>query len=232
MLDRLRWVGVCSATALYALPAIALAVFDRGGRFSSAVVGAWSRAVLRIAGVRVEVEGLDRLPRDRPVLFLSTHRSLLDVPALYQAVPDTTRFVAKRELFRIPLFGQAIRMLGFFPIDRKDLRHAKRTLEKAAAAGADRPLLVFPEGTRNPDGGLLPFKKGAFAMAVEHRLPVVPVACIGGDERLRPKSTVMRPGLMRLRVGRTFTPEQACFESRESLAEAVRGEMERLLGGG
>lgn len=232
MLDRLRFLIVSLVTGLHAVPAIAIALFDRGGRRSSAVVGAWARRVLRLSGVRVRVRGSERVPRDRPVLFLSSHRSLLDVPALYQAVPDTTRFVAKRELFRIPLFGQAIRLLGFFPIDRRDLRRARRALESAASeAGAGRALLVFPEGTRNPGAGLLPFKKGAFAIAVDHRLPVVPIACLGGGERLPPGSLVIRPGPMELRVGRTFELEEPCYGDREELARAVREEMERLLEG-
>jgi 1-acyl-sn-glycerol-3-phosphate acyltransferase len=230
MLGHLRALAVGLATTLHAVAAIGLALFDRGGRLSSAVIGAWSRAVLRLAGVSVVVEGRERLPSEGPLLCLSSHRSLLDVPALYQLLPARTRFVAKRELFRIPLFGLAIRLLGFVPIDRADRRGARAAMESAATlAHDDRPLVVFPEGTRSLDGSLLPFKKGAFAIALEHRLPIVTLACLDGELCLPPGRMAFRPGRMTVRVGRTFRPEEPAYASRQALAHAVRSEMEALL---
>lgn len=231
MLSVLRFLLVGLVTGLYAIVAISIALFDRGGRRSSAIVGAWARTVLRLAGVRLELEGSEQLPTEGRVLFVSTHRSLLDVPALFALVPPTTRFVAKRELFRIPLFGQAIGLLGFVPIDRGDRRRAQKALESAALAmKRDRPLAMFPEGTRNAGAGLLPLKKGAFALALEHGLPLVPIACVGGNLCLPPRTLRMRPGTMSLRVGRTLQPDSAAYDSRATLAEAVRLEFLDLLG--
>jgi 1-acyl-sn-glycerol-3-phosphate acyltransferase len=105
-----------------------------------------------------------------------------------------------------------------------------RSLDRAGRlAREQRPILVFPEGTRSPDGRLLPFKKGAFAMARDLALPVVPLACVGGRDRLRPGSMVVRPGEMTIRVGRPIAPPHPAYESRAALLAAVRGEIERLL---
>lgn len=226
MLSSLRFLPVLLATALFAVPAILVALFDRGGRCSSAIVASWARTVLRLAGVTVEIEGRERIPEVSPLLFVATHRSLLDVPALFSLVPSSTRFIAKRELFRIPLFGQAIRLLGFVPVDRTDRRRARRSLEKAAAV-PNRQLLVFPEGTRNTGPQLLPFKKGAFALAVDHGMTVVPIACTGGELCLPARSWRMRPGRMKLRVGRALHAGE--HADRHALARAVREEMETLL---
>lgn len=232
MLARLRFLLVGFVTGLYAIAAIGVALFDRGGRRSSAIIGSWARTVLRLAGVSLEVEGRERLPEQGPVLYVSSHRSHLDVPALFCLLPDTSRFVAKRELFRIPVFGQAIGLLGFVPIDRGDKRRAKAALEKAAAkTELNRSIAMFPEGTRNPKAaGLLPFKGGAFALALQNRLPIVTIACVGGGRCLPPRSLRMTPGRMTIRIGRTFQPDEPCYESRSKLSAAVREEMLALLG--
>jgi 1-acyl-sn-glycerol-3-phosphate acyltransferase len=226
----LRLLAMTLATFAFAVPAIAVSAFDRGGPRSSAIVAAWARAILRLAGVRVDVVGRERLPAEGAQLFVSTHQSMLDIPALFALVPARTRFVAKRSLFRIPLFGQAIGLLGFVPIDRDDRRAAKGALDRAGELSRQqRPILVFPEGTRSPDGELLPFKRGAFELAVQHRLPVIPVACLGGAACLPPGARSVKPGIMRLVVGRTLTPETDDYASRTTLADATRREMEALL---
>ena len=97
--------------------------------------------------------------------------------------------------------------------------------------GSERSLAMFPEGTRNADGGLLPLKMGAFALALQHELPLVPIACIGGDACLPPRTLAMRPGKMTLRVGRTFEPGTPAYESRTALAGAVKDELLELLDG-
>ncbi len=226
----LRFLAMTVATFAFAVPAIVVAAFDGGGRRSSAIVAAWARTILWLAGVTVEVSG-EPVPPEGAQLFVSTHQSMLDIPALYALVPARTRFVAKAQLFRIPLFGQAIRLLGFVSIDRDDRRAALGALSRAGDLSRQaRPILVFPEGTRSADGTLLPFRKGAFELAVRERLPVVPIACLGGGALFPPGRARVRPGTMRLIVGRTLTPETDDYSSRATLAAAVRAEMERLVG--
>jgi 1-acyl-sn-glycerol-3-phosphate acyltransferase len=154
---------------------------------------------------------------------------MLDIPALFSVVPARTRFVAKRELFRIPLFGQAIRLLGFVPVDREDRRAAVKALDDAAELAREkRPILVFPEGTRSLDGRLLPFKKGAFALAHRCRLPVVPMACLGGAYCMPARRRIVRPGRMLVRVGRVLGPDDPAHATRASLMRAVEIEIGRL----
>ena len=226
-----RLAAMTITTFAMAVPAIAVSAFDRGGPKSSAIVASWARAIIRLAGVRIVVEGRELLPPEGATLFVSTHSSMLDVPALFTLVPARTRFVAKRELFLIPLFGQAIRMLGFVEIDRADKRAAKTAIGRAAdLARGDRPILVFPEGTRSRDGSLLPFKKGAFALAHELRLPLVPIACLGGSACMPSQKMAVIPGVMTLKVGRTLRPETDDYSSRAALMEAARKEIDLLVG--
>lgn len=228
----LRLVAMTLGTFAFAVPAIVVAAFDRGGPRSSRIVAAWARWMLRLAGVRVVIEGAERLPEEGAQLFVATHQSMLDIPALFQLVPARTRFVAKQELFRIPLFGQAIRMLGFVPIDREDRKGALSAIGRAAELSREaRPILVFPEGTRSKDGTLLPFKRGAFELAARGGLPVIPVACLGGAACLPSGAWGVRPGVMRLIVGRTLTPQTDDYASRATIAATARAEIERLVGG-
>ena len=217
-----------AATLILAVPAILVAAFDRGGRWSSSIVRGWAHVVLALAGVKVDVEGAENLPSAGAHVYVSTHQSMLDVPALFSVLPARTRFLAKRELFRVPLFGQAIRMLGFVPIDREDTRSAVRSLDALAGLVAERPVLVFPEGTRSPDGALLPFKRGAFALAHQLQLPVVPLACLGGHRCMPAHQRIVRPGRMVVRIGRVIAPGGPAHASRAALMGAAREEIERL----
>lgn len=147
---------------------------DRG--YGRRVFAASARLTNRLLGVRVEVIGLERLEAGRTYVFTPNHRSHVDIPAVFQALP-TVRFAAKRELFDEPVLGAAMRALGMIPIDRDDPAVAKRTLDEAAVRlGRRVSVVIFPEGTRAPAGQMLPFKSGPFVFAIQEQVPVVPVA--------------------------------------------------------
>lgn len=190
------------------------------------------RLGLRVAGVRVRVAGLENIPPARPCIFMSNHVSNMDAPVLLPNVPWMTAVFIKKELMKIPLLGTAMRMGKYVPVARGHQREdAMRSVEAAKEAlAAGLHITVFPEGTRSPDGKLLPFKKGAFFLAAETGAPMVPVAIYGTAERMPKGSLKIVPGEAVLR----FLPviEPADYATREDLMEAVRARIESALKAG
>jgi 1-acyl-sn-glycerol-3-phosphate acyltransferase len=187
------------------------------------------RLGLRAAGVRVRLEGADNIPAGQVCIFLSNHVSNLDPPVLLPSIPGMTSILLKKQLMKIPLLGMAMRMGRFVPVARSHSREdAQRSTEAAAAAmHAGLHITIFPEGTRSPDGKLLPFKKGAFFLAAETGAPLVPVV-LRGTARMWPKGTYA------IKAGEAvveFLPaiDPGAFASREDLMEAVRAAMEAAL---
>ncbi len=188
----------------------------------------WSLGVLYSSGVRVRPTFETELGGGRYV-FVANHQSLIDIPALLTTLPVPTRFLAKRSLFRVPFFGQALRAAGFVPVDRGDRTSALQALSQAAnQLRGGCSILVFPEETRSPDGRLLPFKRGGFWLAMKEQVPVVPVG-IRGTRKVRAKSSwVVRPGVVELHYGRPISLVGPRLERR--VVEEVRAEVARLAG--
>lgn len=188
----------------------------------------WARGILRAAGVEVRVEGLRLLEPDRSYVFMSNHQSHFDVLALLHALPFDLRAVAKRELARIPLFGWALAAAGFIFVDRSNRERAIASLRRAGdILRAGRSILVFAEGTRSPDGSLLPFKKGGFMMALETGAPVVPVAVSGSREVLPKHSLALRRGTIRVRVLPSIETAGRGAQGRDALMAEVRRAIEQ-----
>jgi 1-acyl-sn-glycerol-3-phosphate acyltransferase len=194
---------------------------------------AWGPWGLLLAGARVEVLRRPALP-DGPLVFASNHESALDIWVLFKELPRSFRFIAKQELFKIPMFGWYLSLGGHIAVDRANHARAIHSLRRAGAAvRAGTSLVVFPEGTRSRDGRVHPFKKGPFVVAMEAGVPVVPVA-ISGSGRVTPKNVVaVVPGTIRVAIGDPVEPRQ--FQSKEALLVEVRRrviELHRSIGGG
>jgi 1-acyl-sn-glycerol-3-phosphate acyltransferase len=178
--------------------------------------------VLRIAGVRLEVRGKEKIPVGRAVLFMANHQSNADPPALAASLPPVL-FVAKKEAFRIPVLGRAMRMRGFIPVDRKNRERAARAIDLAAEAlRGGRSFLVFPEGTRSPDGRLQPFRNGVFVMALKAGTPIVPVSLSGGSRIMRKGEWAMHSGIMRITLQDPVRTDNRSLNDREQVMEEVR----------
>jgi 1-acyl-sn-glycerol-3-phosphate acyltransferase len=193
---------------------------------------AWSPSSLWVAGTLVEEAPRPPLP-DGPLIFASNHESALDIWVLLSRVPRSVRFIAKQELFRIPVFGAYMRLGGHIPVDRGNHARAIEALRRAGAAvRAGTSLIVFPEGTRSRDGSVQPFKKGPFVVAMEAGVPVVPVA-IAGTGRITPKQHVsVTPGTIRVAFGEPVDPR--AFPDKVALLHEVRRRvitLHRGLGG-
>ncbi len=192
----------------------------------------WARILLLGGLVRLRVEGSQRVPRGEPVVFMSNHESWLDIPALLATIPTQVRFLAKKSLFAWPFFGWAIASMGFIPVDRENRRTAIRSFENAAARiKAGRSVLVFPEETRSIDGGLLPFQRGGFLLAIKAGLPIVPVGLEGPRHLLPKRSYLLRPGRITVRFGDPIGTAGRGVAAKGELMAEVRRAVEALRGG-
>lgn len=226
------WVAVLVATGILGTAAVAAGFLDRKRSWVRHVAPLWSRILLWAGGVRVQVDRRPAAPAGSAPVFVSNHQSNLDVPVLSALLPHRVLWLAKKELFSIPVFGQAMRAVGYLPVDRGDRDAARRSIE--AAAGQVRegaPVILFPEGTRSPDGRLLPFKPGFVHLALASGAPVVPVV-IRGTAELWPKgSPWLGPGEVSVRFLEAvhLTPEDAgdpraaAERVRRAMAEAGAG---------
>jgi 1-acyl-sn-glycerol-3-phosphate acyltransferase len=192
----------------------------------------WSPSCLWVSGCRRLASPMPALPAG-PFIFASNHESALDIWVLVERLPRNVRFIAKEELFRIPIFGWYMRLGGHVPVDRRDHARAVASLARAAVRVRNgTSLIVFPEGTRSRDGRIHAFKKGPFAIAAQSGVPVVPVA-ITGAGAVTPKDLLhVYPGPVRVTFG---TPVRAAdFPGRDELLREVRRQiiaMDRAAGG-
>ncbi|MFZ4858223.1 MAG: lysophospholipid acyltransferase family protein [Desulfuromonadaceae bacterium] len=172
-------------TVLFSASSFLSTLFDGSGRAHAWHARLWARLMLALNGVNVTVSGSERLP-DGPVIFMSNHQSNFDILSLLAAMPRRFYWIAKKELFDIPLFGHSMRRGGYIPLDRGDGRKALQSLDAAAATiRQGKSVVLFPEGTRTTDGNLLPFKRGGFVLARKAEVPVIPVT-INGSARINP----------------------------------------------
>ncbi len=175
-----------------ALSVFALVVipFDRSGRIFRLSPWLWSKSILSIFGIRLSVEGFERLDAARSYVFVSNHASMFDIPTVVVALKGRVNIVFKKELTRVPIWGWALRYGHFIMIDRSNAREALQSIERAAESiRKGNSVILFPEGTRTKDGKLQPFKRGAFALAVKSGVPVVPLT-INGTFKIMPKGSL------------------------------------------
>ncbi|MGH9465325.1 MAG: lysophospholipid acyltransferase family protein, partial [Thermoanaerobaculia bacterium] len=190
-------------TLFWSIACLLLALVPPRGHWVFYGARLWTRGWLAASGVRVSVEHEVPLDPRRPVVYMANHQSTYDIPVLLASLPSRTSMLAKRSLFRIPLFGWAMRAGGFIAIDRDDRGSARASFE-AAVARLQRGVstLMFPEGTRSLDGRLGPLERGGFLLALKSGLPIVPVGIEGSLAIQRKGSLAIRPGRVTLRYGR------------------------------
>lgn len=190
----------------------------------------WAHGLLRAANVHPIVQGLERLPKSQFVLALN-HQSHFDVPLVFGSIERHLRFVAKKELFRIPIFGHGLKATGNIMVDRRHGEHDRRALSEAAKAVQERVSIVFfAEGTRSEDGVLRPFKKGAAVLAIEAGVPVVPAA-IAGTRHILPKGgrSIQGGRKVALVIGEPIPTEGLGMKDREQLTLRAHDEVAKLL---
>lgn len=189
----------------------------------------WARGMLLASGVRVVIHGAERMRTGEPRVFVSNHVSWYDVLVLVASLPRYS-FVAKAEIFRVPLFGSAARAVGTIPIERENRKAAFQSYEEAATRiRGGRNVVVFPEGTRGPSYALRPFKKGPFVLAVAAGVPIVPTLVHGTIAVLPRGSLWLRGGRVDVHLLEPVATAGAGYDARDQLAAAVHGRIADAL---
>ena len=230
---RTAWVALhlLSSTLVFGSLAVLGALFRARGEAFFRMTQSWARWVLWSSGCRVDTEGLAHVALDRPQVIASNHVSWFDVLAIAAVLPKRFRFIAKKELASVPLFGRAWQAAGHIAIDRRDPQAAVAALGEAGRLmRADHSVVViFPEGTRSADGALLPFKKGAFMLAVVTGVEVVPTAVVGSREVLpRGRWRVRKRGIT-VRFAPPVPAHGYDERNRDELIARVRSDVAELL---
>lgn len=220
----LRLAVLLVVTVPLALATIALGVFDPQGKLVYRINRFWSALLLRLGGVSLRVRGRESLNAREAYIFMANHQSNLDIPVLIQALPQfQLRWIAKKELLRVPLFGWAMWATKHITIDRADPMDARRSLERARkriAAGIS--IVIFPEGTRSREGRLLPFKKGGFLMAAKTGVKIVPVTISGSAALLPAGQWRLRRGKVEVLIHRPVASENFRIGNLRALSDQVR----------
>jgi len=195
LLFLIPWTLICSIIALIST------FIGRSGRSYHRIAQIWSRVSLLAAGVKVTVDGAEHIPHDQPLIFMGNHQSNFDILSLFQAIPIRFNWLAKEELFKIPLFGRSMQSAGYIPVNRSDGRDSLKSVDRAAMlVRGGTSIVVFPEGTRSNDGRLLPFKRGGFILAAKAGVPIIPFSIIGSMNINPPDNFLyLKPGIIRIR---------------------------------
>lgn len=165
-----------------------------------AVMRIWGRLFLWVTGTRVVIEGADRVRPGGSYVFVGNHSSNLDIPVIMAKVPASVRFLAKKELFKVPVLAGAMRAVHMVETDRRLGPTAHRAINEQVSrvVAAGLSLMIFPEGTRTSSGEMMPFKKGAFRIAIDNGMPIVPITIIGAFRAWKPHSKLIHGGRVRL----------------------------------
>jgi 1-acyl-sn-glycerol-3-phosphate acyltransferase len=192
----LTWVVGVLATIVGAVSALVLVLIDPTSPKIEKVIRWWSRCWLWASGTRLTVEGSQHIDPDQSYIVVANHLSTLDIMVCFLAVPLPIRYLAKKELFRIPLLAQAMRAVGIIEVDRTARAAIHNSVNRQAREllAHKRSLIIYPEGTRPRDGVMRPFKKGAFTMAISSQLPVLPLSIHGTYEAAAPGKPWFRGG--------------------------------------
>jgi len=196
-------------TVFLSLVTIACGIFESHGKKAYRINQLWTWIILRVFGIRLRIDGLANIDPQRQYVFVVNHQSNIDIPVLVQALPKfQLRWIAKKELLRVPFFGWAMWASKHVTIDRTDPQNAVKSLTRAKERlGAGISLVIYPEGTRSLDGRLQRFKKGGFLLAVQANTPIVPVTVSGSAQVLPVGAWRLRPGTIDVTIDKPVSVE-------------------------
>jgi len=203
--------------------------FQKNGEITHAMARGWSKFILWLYGIRVHMKGAENIQPGRNYVYAANHASMFDIPTVIGTIPDQIRLVLKKELTRIPFWGWALKYGGYISIDRSNPIAAQKSLEAAAEKiRKGTSVLLFVEGTRTRDGKLQPFKRGAFALAAQSGIPILPVT-INNSYKILPKGSLkVRPQDIELVIDKEIPTKGIDGKEAElKLMNAVRSIVEK-----
>ena len=203
-----------------------LSLYDPTGKRQHWCARVWCRMIARTVGAHVRVYGAHHIQPGVSYVFLSTHQSYMDIPAMLGYLPAQLRIAAKKSLFRIPFMGWHLTRAGHIPIDRSSTQNAVASMQRAANyLRQGICAFVFPEGTRSRDGYLHKFKKGGFKLAIQAQVPIIPVTIIGSRQILPTDSIIFRPGTIDMYVDPPIPTKSLTDADLDKLMQQVYDQM-------
>lgn len=213
-------------TIIMASLSLIFSLFDKGGRKQHWCAQVWSRLIARTALAPVRVHGLENIDKTTSYVFLSTHQSYMDIPAMLGYLPVQLRIAAKKSLFKVPFMGWHLWRAGHIAIDRSSTEKAIESMKRAETQITNGICaFVFPEGTRSRDGSLQDFKKGGFILALHTGVSIVPVTIIGSRQVLPRDSIVCRPQTIDMYIDKPIETKGLSDDDIPMLMDKVREEM-------
>jgi len=215
--------GVTATIVAVAFIAVMVVINDSSPLIEK-IIRAWSRVWLAASGTKLEVEGAENIDPNRSYVVVANHLSTLDIMACLLAVPLPIRFLAKKELFRVPVLAQGMRMVGIIEVDReaRGAVHSEVNRQSRELIEKGRSLIIYAEGTRPRNGVMKPFKKGAFTMAIRSGLPVLPLSIQGSYEAWPPGTPLVRGGVIRVVLDKPVETEGMSTSDTGDLRDQVR----------
>ena len=216
-------LGIILVTAFMAVMVIVVSFVTVGGDTAHKVGRIWAKCILALSNIRVTVKGISNLKPGRSYIYMANHMSNFDIPVLQAYLPVQFRWLAKAELYKIPVFGYAMKRAGYISIDRSDRKSAIESLNKAVNIIRDGvSVVIFPEGTRSSTHNIQPFKKGGFFLAVDSGVPIIPII-IRGTERIMPKKQLLiKPGNVTLEIAKPINSSDYTRKTKDDLMDKIR----------
>ena len=215
-------VGV-AITAFMSWCAVIFALITSDENMVHRVANIWGKMLLAMANTRVEIVGAENVLTGKPQIFMANHQSDFDVLIVLAHLQGQFRWIVKKELFQIPLFGRAMRGAGYIEIDRGNREQAMESIEKAAAKIREgKSVMSFPEGTRSRDGRIKPFKQGMFYLAIKSGVPIVPITIVGAGEIMPRRSLHVKPGKITMVIDKPVDVTGYSLENRQELINKVQ----------
>lgn len=238
MIKFFQWIYTAYSAILFVILMLVLGLFvlipllisQKGDKISFFFIRLWAGTWSFLSGIRYEVHGLEHIDRSKPYIYIFNHRSFVDAPVIPMVIPQEVRAIGKKELSKIPVFGQIIGKLAVW-VDRSDSESRRISLEKLVKfLNQGSSIVVAPEGTRNDtDETLLPFQKGAFRLSIETGIPILPMAVIGANRIMKRGSLLLSPGKVSVYFSAPIQPPLTSQTAVNEFSLKCRNRLEAMI---